>query len=113
MVPVISMIENYKHQGSCNQLLGKKPSKQAMHYYSNSLHVSSKTPKSFVIANNDDRVVSSLNAMNYVAALRRNNVFSEFHLFPKGGHVGLLYSTHPYKNQALGLRKKWMNTYVK
>jgi acetyl esterase/lipase len=113
VVPVISMVEDYKHKGSCNQLLGRQPTKEAMRYYSNNLHVSSKTPQAFIVANNDDTTVPSLNAINYGAALRKNNVPTEIHLFPKGGHAGLFYNTYPYKNEALGLLKKWLNTYVK
>lgn len=84
--PVISMKEGITHQGSKDQLLGKKPSEQLVTKYSGELQVTKETPVTFLLHANDDGAVPVANSLLFYEALRKNDVAVEMHIFPKGGH---------------------------
>jgi acetyl esterase/lipase len=51
------------------------------------LHVTAKTPPTFLLQNEDDHVDNVNDALTYYIALRNAQVSTEMHLYPKGGHA--------------------------
>jgi acetyl esterase/lipase len=51
------------------------------------LHVTAKTPPTFLLQNEDDHVDNVNDALSYYVALRSAGVPTEMHLYPKGGHA--------------------------
>ena len=51
------------------------------------IHVTSKTPPTFLLQNEDDNVDNVNDALSYYIALRNARVPTELHLYPKGGHA--------------------------
>ena len=84
--PVISMDKNITHMGSRNNLIGKHPTDDMIKLYSNELHVTGKTPPSFLIHATDDDGVPVENSLLYYQALKKNKVPAEMHIYPFGGH---------------------------
>lgn len=84
--PVISMDKNIAHMGSRNNLIGKHPTDEMIKLYSNELQVTTNTPPSFLIHASDDDAVPVENSLFYYQALKKNNVPTEMHIYPKGGH---------------------------
>ena len=83
--PVITM-EAFGHEGSRENLLGKKPTEELLRYYSNELHVTDKTPPTFLLHCSDDQTVPVKNSLVFYEALQKEKVEAEMHIFPKGGH---------------------------
>ena len=84
--PVISMDKSVAHMGSRNNLIGKHPTDEMIKLYSNELQVTTNTPPSFIIHASDDDGVPVENSLFYYQALQKNNVPTEMHIYPKGGH---------------------------
>ena len=83
--PVISLGE-YAHVGSRENLLGKTPSPELVELLSNELQVTKETPPCFIWSTEEDKVVPVENSMMFAAALRRNKVPFDLHIYQKGGH---------------------------
>jgi acetyl esterase/lipase len=87
--PVISM-GVHTHNGSKNNLLGKEPSEELVKLLSNELQVTKATPPCFVWHTWEDKGVKVENAMEFAAALQRNGVPFDLHVYQKGAHgIGL------------------------
>ena len=87
--PVISM-GAHTHNGSKNNLLGKEPSEELVKLLSNELQVTKATPPCFVWHTWEDKGVKVENAMEFAAALQRNGVPFDLHVYQKGAHgIGL------------------------
>ena len=84
--PVISMDKSIAHMGSRNNLIGKHPADEMIKLYSNELQVTTNTPPSFLIHASDDDAVPVENSLFYYQTLKKNNVPTEMHIYPKGGH---------------------------
>ena len=82
--PVISLTDSIGHIGSRNYLLGTSPSKEQIKFFSNELHVTRRTPPTFLAQATDDSVVSSKNSLYFYEALHRSGVPVEIHLYEKG-----------------------------
>lgn len=102
--PVISMREGVTHQGSRNNLLGPNPSVALLHEASCEEQVKSETPPCFVWHTWEDTGVPVENAMLFAAALRRNGVPFELHVYQKGGHGLGLNTELPWAQDCL----RWM-----
>ena len=89
--PVITCTEEWKHKGSCRNLLGSdNPDPKLAELMSNEKQVTKDTPPTFIFHTTDDAVVPVENALAYYAALRKNGVEVEMHIFEHGRHgVGL------------------------
>ena len=89
--PVITCTEEWKHKGSCRNLLGSdSPDPKLAEFLSNEKQVTSKTPPTFIFHTTDDNAVPVENALAYYTALRKNGVEVELHIFEHGRHgVGL------------------------
>lgn len=86
MYPVISFTEEFTHSGSRESLLGSDPDPDLVRYFSNELQVSADTPPTILIHSEDDQSVPVENTLAYYRALRANQVSSEMHIYPYGGH---------------------------
>ena len=89
--PVITCTEEWKHKGSCRNLLGgDNPDPKLADLMSNEKQVTKDTPPTFIFHTTDDATVPVENALAYYAALRKNGVEVEMHIFEHGRHgVGL------------------------
>jgi acetyl esterase/lipase len=83
--PVISL-GDYRHNGSRENLLGKTPAPELVEHLSNELQVTTNTPPCFIWSTEEDKTVKVENSMMFAAALRRNKVPFDLHIYKKGGH---------------------------
>jgi acetyl esterase/lipase len=86
MYPVISFSDEITHHGSKENLLGADPDPELVRLFSNELQVTPDTPPAILIHSEDDLVVPVENSLNYYTALKENQVTSELHIYPYGGH---------------------------
>ena len=88
--PVISMTEDFTHQGSKRNLLGESPEAELAHLLSNEQQVTPETPRTFLFHTTSDQAVPVENSLAFYEALREAGVPSEMHVFVEGRHgVGL------------------------
>ncbi|MEI6235549.1 MAG: alpha/beta hydrolase [Planctomycetota bacterium] len=83
--PVISMGPK-GHGGSRTNLLGKSPTQEEMDFVSNELHVTDKTPPTFLVHAKTDKVVNVEHSVMFYEALKAHNVPAEFLELPTGEH---------------------------
>ncbi|MBD0277318.1 MAG: alpha/beta hydrolase [Bacteroidota bacterium] len=96
--PVISFTDSLAHGGSRSRLLGEHPTNEQVQFFSNELHVTQKTPPTFLVHAKDDNKVKVENSIVFYNALKKNNVPAEIHLYEKGSHgFGLNNTTSPEK----------------
>jgi acetyl esterase/lipase len=97
--PVITM-GNLTHQVSKENLLGKNPAPGLVTELSNELQVKTNTPPCFIWCTGEDESVPMENSLMFAAALRKNHVPFDLHIYQKGGHgMGLADQppfTHPH-----------------
>jgi acetyl esterase/lipase len=86
LYPVITMSKNTMHAGSRNNLIGEKPDFKLANFYSAELQVTKETPPTFLVHASDDAVVPVNNSLLFYNALINNGVYTEMHIYPKGGH---------------------------
>lgn len=84
--PVISFADSIANMGSRNNLLGTNPSPEKIKEYSNELHVSKKTPPTYLVHAEDDATVKVQNMLHFATALQEAKVPFDFYLYEKGGH---------------------------
>lgn len=84
--PVVSMQDSIAHHKSRRNLLGRFPSKEQKEQLSLNLQVHQGMPPLFIAACRDDHVVSYRNSLAMAAAMLRNNLPCEVHIYNKGGH---------------------------
>lgn len=84
--PVITMMPDFTHKESHDNLLGRKPSKREEREYSNDIQVTRVTPRAFIALSDDDNVVQPANGVNYYFELYRHDVPASLHVYPSGGH---------------------------
>jgi acetyl esterase/lipase len=100
--PVITMGE-FAHQGSKNMLLGRNPSPELVQETSSELNVTSNTPPCFIWCTSEDKTVPPENTLMFAAALRKNHVPFDLHVYQKGGHgMGLGDRTPPFAHPLRG-----------
>ena len=86
---VITMGEN-THGGSRSNLLGDKPAPEMIDLLSNEKQVTKNTPPCFIWHTWEDGAVKVENSFDFAAALRRNGVPFDLHVYQKGAHgIGL------------------------
>jgi acetyl esterase/lipase len=109
--PVISMEQGVTHQGSRENLLGKKPKRKVVNQYSNEQHIKKHTPRAFVALAGDDRAVPPLNSLNYVQELYAAKVPVSVHLYPAGGHGFGIRQSFPYHLEMMLELKAWLRSF--
>lgn len=103
--PVISFSDSIGHIGSRDNLLGTKNNPEKIHFFSNELHVTEKTPPTLLVLANDDQVVAPANSFVFLQALRHHHVSASLHLYAKGDH-GFLHE--PSIDEWFGRVLYWM-----
>lgn len=94
--PVITMTEPNTHAGSKKALLGENPSPELVARWSTENQVTKDTPPTFLFHTTEDKAVPVENSLAFYAALKRNGVPAELHVFEKGGHgVGMRSGNGP------------------
>ncbi len=99
--PVITFSKPFAHQGSATNLLGDSASMQLVNNYSNELQVSKLTPPTFIVHCGDDQAVPVENSLVFYAALKKNNIPAELHIYPIGGH-----------GFGLAIGNKWLHSWT-
>ncbi|HAB16311.1 MAG TPA: alpha/beta hydrolase [Verrucomicrobiota bacterium] len=91
--PVITM-ESFGHAGSKRNLLGDTPSAELIRLLSNETQVTAQTPPAFIWHTWEDKAVPVRNALEFAAALDRNKVPFDLHIYQAGQH-GIGLATKP------------------
>jgi acetyl esterase/lipase len=95
---VITM-EAYGHAGSRENLLGKYPSAELINLLSNEKQVSPGTPPTFLWHTFEDQAVPVRNSLEFAAALQRNGVPFDLHIYQQGHHgIGLASKPPEFDN---------------
>jgi acetyl esterase/lipase len=107
--PVISFSDSIGHSGSKNNLIGKNADAKLVNEYSNELHVTDKTPRTFLVHARDDKGVPYANSTVFAEQLRKHKVPVEVYLYPAGGHgFGMNNKTSNVK--WMDLVEKWIHS---
>lgn len=83
--PVVSMIADYTHGGSRNNLFGKNPTKETLIAASAEHRITKETPPLFLVHNQFDWVTSH-NSTVLAQAATKKNIRCELHLYPEKTH---------------------------
>jgi acetyl esterase/lipase len=97
--PVITMGE-FAHKGSRDNLLGTNPPRKLVKLLSSELQVKTNTPPCFIWTTSEDKTVPPENTLMFAAALRKNHVPFDVHIYQKGGH-GMGLGNHKDPNAPL------------
>jgi acetyl esterase/lipase len=84
--PVITLADPYTHAGSRKNLLGSQPDEMLVEALSAENRVSSETPPTFLVHTTEDEAVPVQNSLLFYAALVRQGVPAELHVFERGRH---------------------------
>ncbi|WP_165798424.1 alpha/beta hydrolase [Chitinophaga costaii] len=84
--PVISMKDPLAHADSRKRLLGASPSEALEAQFSNELHVTDKTPPTYLIYAKDDDMVSPRNSTVFYQQLKMHGVDAHIEALEHGGH---------------------------
>lgn len=96
---VISMLPPNVHEGSRQNLLGEHPTPALLNSLSSERQVTPQTPPCFLWATGEDTGVIAENTLDFAAALRRNGVPFDLHVYQHGGHgIGMGDDTPPFRN---------------
>lgn len=109
--PVITMEQGVTHQGSRDNLLGKKPKRKLLNAYCNEQHVSGSTPRAFIALAHDDKAVSPLNSISYYEELCQCKVPATLHIYPTGGHGFGSLQSFPYHYEMMLELRAWLRSF--
>lgn len=114
LYPVISFKDSITHHGSKDNLIGKNPSAEMVHNFSNEEQVTPQTPPTFLVQAIDDKTVPVANSISFLEALHKNKVPAEMHLYQSGGH-GFGMHNKTTKEDWMQTLKNWlsMNGFLK
>ena len=86
--PVITFTEDYVHEGSKLNLLGRNAPEELVRRFSNELHVTNQTPPTFLVHAANDESVHPMNSIIFYQKLLESGVTSSgLHIFPQGAHA--------------------------
>ena len=109
--PVISMEQGVTHQGSRDNLLGKKPKRKLVNEYCNEQHIGHHTPRAFLALAHDDKAVPPINSLNYYEELYTNKVPASMHIYPSGGHGFGIRQSFAYHLEMMLELKAWLSSF--
>lgn len=109
--PVVTMKNDYTHNGSRVNLLGHKPSEELVELYSNELQVTTETPPSFIVHSMDDGAVPVENSLQFAKALKEAKVPLDMHIYPEGGHGYAMAFGFDRLNQWPQLMIEWIKQF--
>ncbi|HLO99786.1 MAG TPA: alpha/beta hydrolase [Fimbriimonas sp.] len=95
---VLSFDKSFGHVGSGDNLLGKEPTEAQMELMDLRRHVTKETPPCFLWHTVEDKGVVIENSLYFAAALRKNEVPFDLHIYQKGNHGIGLQDKAPYAN---------------
>ncbi len=84
--PVISFRPEFFPGGTCRNLLGENPTEKEINSYSNELHITKRTPPTFLVHALNDDVVEPIHSYAFTDSLRMKNVKHELVIYKNGGH---------------------------
>ncbi|UII24433.1 alpha/beta hydrolase [Fulvivirga maritima] len=84
--PVVTMEDDFTHQGSKKALLGAQPEDKLVEDMSNEKQVNEKTPPTFIFHTYEDGAVPVQNSLQFYEAMVAAGVPGELHVYQKGGH---------------------------
>ena len=111
--PVI-LANEYAHEESIRYVSGSAPGSDKYRFFSLDKHVSSETCPVFIWHTAEDDTVPCENTIYFAAALQKNKIPYECHIFPSGSH-GLSVCTNetgspkPHVRQWVNLAINWLN----
>lgn len=105
---VITMTDPYTHKGSRKNLLGETPAPELIDLMSNEKQVTDKTPPTFLFHTEDDAAVPVENSLLFAAALRKNKVPHEMHIYEHGRHGVGLASNDPALSSWPKMLENWL-----
>mgnify|MGYP001484006323 CR=1 FL=1 len=106
--PVITLRDEYTHQGSKRNLLGPEPDPRLVELLSNERQVTPETPPTFLVHTTDDRAVPVENSLLFYQALRSAGVPAEMHIYQSGPHGFGLAPNDPVLSSWLERCEDWM-----
>ena len=109
---VISMKKELTHIRTHNNLLGEDASEELEDRYSNELHITDKTPATFLAHSSDDKKVIPQNSIRFQEEMRAKNRPVILHLYPSGGHGWGYKLTFEHHRQMLDDLAEWLNCRV-
>lgn len=107
--PVISMKKELTHMASHDQLLGENASKQLEFQFSNELHISEKTPPTYIAVSRDDIGVNIQNSIRFHNNMRKKKRPVSLHVYPSGGHGWGYLLSFKYHDQMLDDLAEWLS----
>ena len=96
--PVITMVGDYTHRGSRDNLLGKHPAAKLEELTSTQLQVKTNTPSCFIWCTYEDKTVPMENTLMFADALRKHHVPFDLHVYQNGGHGMGLKDKPPFSH---------------
>lgn len=109
--PVITMEEGVTHQGSRDNLLGKKPKRKLLNEYCNEQHVNASTPRAFIVLAHNDKAVSPINSISYYEELCQHKVPTSMHIYPSGGHGFGIRQSFPNHYEMMTELREWLRSF--
>jgi acetyl esterase/lipase/peptidoglycan/LPS O-acetylase OafA/YrhL len=106
---VISMKKELTHMRTHNNLLGEDASEELEAQFSNELHISDKTPPTFLAHSSDDKKVIPQNSIRFRDEMLAHNRPVTLHLYPSGGHGWGYKLTFDYHRQVLEDLTEWLS----
>lgn len=106
---VISMKKELTHMRTHNNLLGIDASEELEAQYSNELHISDKTPPTFLAHSSDDKKVIPQNSIRFRDEMLAHNRPVSLHLYPSGGHGWGYKLTFAHHRQMLDDLAGWLS----
>lgn len=82
--------------GTFQNLLGQNLDPKMVELLSTDLHVTPQTPPTFLVCADDDKSVSSENAVRFYLALHRAGVPAELHIYEHGRHAFSMAVNNPF-----------------
>jgi acetyl esterase/lipase len=107
--PVITTDKEFRHGGSCTNLLGENPPVTDLYIYSPEKQVNAQTPPAILLLSDDDKGVLPQNSILYYQALKRNNIPAAMYIFPTGGHGWGMKDSFKHRSEMLALLKNWLD----
>jgi acetyl esterase/lipase len=106
--PVITLDVGTTHAGSRRNLLGPNPDAKLIDQMSNDKQVTKETPPTFLFHTDEDKAVPVMNSVLFYAALKKNGVPAELHIYERGRHGVGLGTDDPVLSTWPGRLEDWL-----
>jgi acetyl esterase/lipase len=106
--PVITMSEEFMHEGSRRNLLGENPGPALADSLSTDKQITGRTPPAFLVHGSNDEGVPVENSLQFYRGLRDAGIATEMHLFEDGPHGFGLGEDHPQLSGWPDLLENWL-----